>query len=55
VLLDQVVDYRRCGFDALASEKELDPAAVDEALGRFPFVYQKAADAASPAWALRHG
>jgi uncharacterized protein (DUF934 family) len=55
VLLDQVVQYRRCGFDALASERELDPAAVDAALARFPFVYQKAADAAPPAWALRHG
>jgi uncharacterized protein (DUF934 family) len=55
VLLDQVIQYRRCGFDALASEKELDPAAIDAALARFPFVYQKAADAAAPAWKLRHG
>ena len=55
ILLDQVIDYRRCGFDALASEKPLDPAAVDEALARFPFVYQKAADARAPAWQARHG
>jgi uncharacterized protein (DUF934 family) len=55
ILLDQVIDYRRCGFDALASEKELDPVAVDAALARFPFVYQKAADATAPAWAARHG
>jgi uncharacterized protein (DUF934 family) len=55
VLLDQVIQYRRCGFDALASEKELDPAAVEEALARFPFVYQKGADIAAPAWKLRHG
>lgn len=55
ILLDQVIDYRRCGFDALASEKPLDPAAVDEALARFPFVYQKAADATAPVWQLRHG
>ena len=55
ILLDQVIDYRRCGFDALASEKPLDPSAVEEALARFPFVYQKAADAQAPVWKLRHG
>jgi uncharacterized protein (DUF934 family) len=55
VLLDQVIDYRRCGFDALASERELDPAAIEEALSRFPFVYQKAADPVAPVWKLRHG
>ncbi|HWI84819.1 MAG TPA: DUF934 domain-containing protein [Sphingomonas sp.] len=55
ILLDQVIDYRRCGFDALASEKPLDPQAVDEALARFPFVYQKAADTLPPVWKLRHG
>jgi len=55
VLLDQVVILRRCGFDALLSEHALDEAAVNEALGRFPAVYQKAADAARPVWALRHG
>jgi uncharacterized protein (DUF934 family) len=55
ILLDQVIDYRRCGFDALASERELDPVAVDAALARFPFVYQKGADTAAPAWSLRHG
>jgi uncharacterized protein (DUF934 family) len=50
-----VIDYRRCGFDALASERELDPVAVDAALARFPFVYQKGADTAAAAWSLRHG
>jgi uncharacterized protein (DUF934 family) len=55
ILLDQVIDYRRCGFDALASEHPLDPAAVDEALARFPAVYQKAADGKAPVWKLRHG
>ncbi len=55
ILLDQVIDYRRCGFDALASEKPLDPQAVEEALARFPFVYQKAADDRAPVWKLRHG
>ena len=55
VLLDQVVILRRCGFDALLSEHALDTAQVEQALARFPAVYQKAADAAPPVWALRHG
>ncbi len=55
VLLDQVVQMRRCGFDALASETPLDPEAVDAALARFPYVYQKASDPQQPVWQLRHG
>lgn len=55
ILLDQVIDYRRCGFDALASEAPLDPQAVEAALARFPHVYQKAADDRAPVWELRHG
>jgi uncharacterized protein (DUF934 family) len=55
VLLDQVVILRRCGFDVLASDHVLDTAKVDEALARFPAVYQKAADAKPPVWTLRHG
>jgi len=55
ILLDQVIDYRRCGFDALASEAPLDPQAVEAALARFPHVYQKAADDRAPVWKLRHG
>jgi uncharacterized protein (DUF934 family) len=55
VLLDQVVILRRCGFDAFLSEHPLDEDAVNAALARFPAVYQKAADAAQPVWALRHG
>lgn len=54
ILLDQVVLLRRCGFDALASEAPLDETKVAEALGRFPAVYQKAADGRAPVWALRH-
>lgn len=55
VLIDQVVAMRRCGFDALLADRPLDPAAVETALARFPYVYQKAADARAPVWALRHG
>ena len=53
VLLDQIVFMRRVGFDSFAPAKSLDRAQVETALGRFPFVYQKAADGAQPVWALR--
>ncbi len=55
VLLDQIALMRRCGFDAFAPEKPLDPAAVERALQRYTFTYQKAADGRPPVWALRHG
>ncbi len=55
VLLDQIVFLRRVGFDSFAPAQPLDLAAVDVALNRFPFVYQKAADARTPVWNLRHG
>ncbi|HLZ78340.1 MAG TPA: DUF934 domain-containing protein [Sphingomonas sp.] len=55
VLVDQIAHMRRCGFDAFAPEKPLDPAAVERALGRYAFPYQKAADGRAPVWALRHG
>lgn len=55
VLLDQIVFLRRVGFDSFAPARPLDRAAVDTALARFPFVYQKAADGRAPVWALRHG
>jgi uncharacterized protein (DUF934 family) len=55
VLVDQIHYMRRCGFDAFAPDKPLDPAAVDRALGRYSNVYQKAADGGVPAWKLRHG
>ncbi|TRW14298.1 DUF934 domain-containing protein [Glacieibacterium frigidum] len=53
VLLDQIVFMRRVGFDSFAPVKPLDPAQVETALKRFPFVYQKAADDQQPVWALR--
>ena len=55
VLVDQIAFMRRCGFDAFASDAPLDRAAVERAFGRFPEVYQKAADGRSPVWALRLG
>jgi uncharacterized protein (DUF934 family) len=55
VLVDQILPMRRCGFDAFAPDKPLDPKVVERALGRFDTVYQKAADGRPPAWKLRHG
>lgn len=55
VLVDQINFMRRVGFDSFAPAKPLDADAVAAALARFPHVYQKAADAAAPVWALRHG
>ena len=55
VLVDQILPMRRCGFDAFAPDRPLDPNAVERALNRFSNVYQKAADGRAPAWSLRHG
>ncbi len=55
VLVDQLEFMRRVGFDGFAPDKPLDPAVVERTLARYPYVYQKAADATLPVWALRHG
>jgi len=55
VLVDQIPYMRRCGFDSFAPEADIDTAALERALSRYEYVYQKAADGRSPVWALRHG
>lgn len=55
VLIDQLAIMRRCGFDAFAPAKPLDPAEVETAFATWPHDYQAAADAAVPIWNLRHG
>lgn len=55
VLVDQLREMRRCGFDSFAPEKPLDPAVVKTTLERYDNVYQRAAEAAVPVWKLRHG
>lgn len=52
--VDQLVYLKRTGFSSIASERPIDAAVAAAALTRFPAVYQKAADGAVPAWALRH-
>ena len=54
VLVDQLPAMRRCGFDSFAPEKPLDPAVVEASLARYAHHYQRAADAATPVWKLRH-
>ena len=55
VLVDQLLFMRRSGIDGFAPDEPLDPAVVERTLARYPFVYQRAADTATPAWALRRG
>jgi uncharacterized protein (DUF934 family) len=55
VLVDQLNNMRRCGFDAFAPDKPIDKADADQALARWPEDYQQAADAVTPIWNLRHG
>ena len=55
VLVDQLLFMRRCGFDSFASDVPLDRDEVEGALGRYPYVYQEAADGLVPIWKLRHG
>jgi len=55
VLVDQLPLMRRCGFDSFAPEAEIDADALARALERHEVRYQRAADAALPAWRLRHG
>ena len=55
VLVDLVWFMRRCGFDSFAPDVAIDPAVLEGALHRYPYVYQHAADDAVPIWKLRHG
>lgn len=52
--VDQLVFLARSGFSSVAADRPIDPAVAKAALDRFPFVYQRGADAGQPAWALRH-
>lgn len=54
VLVDLIFFMRRCGFDSFAPEHPLNPVDVENALNRYPHVYQHAADDRTPIWALRH-
>lgn len=55
VLIDQLNDMRRCGFDSFAPDVRLDEEDAARAFSTWPHDYQAAADARAPIWALRHG
>ncbi len=54
VFVDQLGHLRRCGFDSFAPDHAINPADAEAAFDRWPAVYQAAADARQPIWALRH-
>ena len=55
VLVDQLGFMRRVGFDSFAPNAPPGAKVVQATLGRYPYVYMKAADGRPPVWALRHG
>jgi len=55
VLVDQIGYLRRCGFDSFEPNQPLDPDDVENALNRWPDVYQPTTDGRTPIWNLRHG
>ena len=54
VLVDQLSNLRRCGFDAFAPDRPLNPDDAQSAFATWPHDYQPAADAGTPIWAKRH-
>jgi uncharacterized protein (DUF934 family) len=54
VTVDMLSHMRRCGFDAFAPEKPLDPDDATAAFDRWPEVYQATTDRRHPIWAKRH-
>jgi len=54
VLIDQLGQMRRCGFDSFAPEHELDADDAAASFARWDNVYQATGDGRKPIWALRH-
>lgn len=54
VVIDMLSHLKRCGFDAFAPDKPLNPTDAQNALERWDNVYQATADGRQPIWALRH-
>jgi uncharacterized protein (DUF934 family) len=52
--VDQLLAYRRVGFDTFAPDRPLDQAVAEATLTRFADVYQKTVDGRQPIWAKRH-
>ncbi len=54
ITVDQLVFLKRAGFSSVQPDKTIPVALAEEALARFPAVYQRSADNAQPAWAARN-
>jgi uncharacterized protein (DUF934 family) len=52
--VDHLAFLKRCGFDAFAPDKPLDPADAQTAFDRWDDVYQATGDGRQPIWAKRH-
>jgi uncharacterized protein (DUF934 family) len=55
VLIDQLNDLRRCGFDSFQPDVPLDADDAANAFAVWPEVYQPTTDGRVPIWAKRHG
>lgn len=55
VLLDQLSNMRRCGFDSFEPDKAIAVEDMDRAFATWPEVYQPTTDGRTPIWNLRHG
>lgn len=54
VLVDQLNNMRRCGFDAFQPDVPMNEADMQAALDTWPEVYQATTDGRNPIWNLRH-
>jgi len=55
ILVDQINPLRRCGFDAILSDVEIDRAVLSRLSSLYGDVYQKTVDGRAPAWTRRNG
>lgn len=53
ILVDQINPLRRCGFDAILSEAEIDRDVLARLQALYADVYQKTVDGRAPVWARR--
>ncbi|ATE64081.1 DUF934 domain-containing protein [Rhizorhabdus dicambivorans] len=53
ILVDQINPLRRCGFDAILSEAEVDRDVLARLSALYDNVYQKTVDGRAPVWARR--
>lgn len=52
--VDQLVFLKRAGFSSLTPDRPINAEHASQALARYAHAYQRAADPAQPAWAIRH-